>query len=779
MSVPVPPPNLPVMVETAIVDRPFPSEIRETGNWEFSNEVTVTAEPIPPEYSAPDFQADDPPRQPETVNEAISSPQDSHQAQLPSIPDTIEQIAPPEPEIGFPETLEPHTDAEIPVAPNSKRIIMQERGGETQEFEVDTEGEEFAAENLPNPNPVPSLQVSPDDVIEITSDRQEFDQNRQIVTARGNAVVRLSRGVLTADRVRVNLENRLLVAEDEVALRRGDQLTRGDRLEYFFVQDRGTFYNARGVLDQDTFGRDTAPTPPPIGGTVLARPLSDRLLAGQPIQNVTADEGISINVGGVGNVGNNPFPSSGVTGQVNNQRYEAEKVEFEGDEWVGTNVRLTNDPFSPPELEIRADTATIRSIGPETSELVTTNTRLVFDQGLSVPVFPRRYVFGPDRGGSGLFAIGFDDDERGGLFIERSFDIVNNEKVRFFVIPQYFVQRSLLDGEGFSPDSFGVRGGLNARLSDRTTFTSSAELTSFDFAKVETRFRGSAQLNQKVDLWGLPNPHNLTFDANYRDRLFNGSLGFQTVQSNLGLVLTSPNIPIGNTGINFSYQTGVQVINADTDRADLLPPLPRDNNRITLTRYQGAAFLSRGFTLWTGEALSATPEEGLRYTPRPVVPYVSLSTGLTGVYSYYSSGDTQPSVTGSLGVQGQFGHFSRDWLDYTGFNLTYSQGLRGGLSPFLFDRFADTRTLSYGLTQQIYGPFRIGFQSSLNLNTGQAISTDYILEYSRRTHNISIRYNPVLGLASFSVRISDFNFIGSPEPFGGSGVRSVEQGVIR
>jgi lipopolysaccharide export system protein LptA len=771
----MPPPDLPVIVEAVVIDRPHSSQVTTATVSSELADALATAKPTPPGQSVvtPEYSSSAIATEPEVLSQP-----DSIAANSSTIPATVEPSPVTDPDSILPEPLAPHPSLDPPERPDFKRIIMQERGGQTQEFEVNTDEPE-PDPDLPNPNPIPSLQVAPDDVIEITSDRQEFDQKRQVVTARGNAVVRLSRGVLTADRVRVNLENRLLVAEGDVALRRGDQLTRGDRLEYFFVQDRGTFLNARGEIDQRTFSRDTAPTEPPIGGSVLARPLSDRLLADQPVQNVTPDQGIQINVGGVGNVENAPFPQSGITGQVNNQRYEAEKVEFEGDEWVGTNVRITNDPFSPPELEIRADTATVRSIGPETSELVTTNTRLVFDQGASIPVFPRRFVFGPDRGESGLFAIGYDDDERGGLFIERSFDVVRNENVRFVLIPQYFVQRSLLDGDGISPDSFGLRGGLDVRFSDRTTLTASGALTSFDFDKFENRFRGNAQLKQLVDLWGLPSPHTFTLDANYRDRLFNGSLGFQTVQSSFGAVLTSPNIALGNTGINFSYQTGVQIINADTDRADLLPPAPRQNNRVTLTRYQGAAFLSRSFTLWTGEALPATPEEGLRYTPSPVVPYVSLSTGLTGVYSYYSSGDTQPSLSGSIGLQGQFGHFSRDWLDYTGFYVTYSQGIRGGFSPFLFDRLVDTRTLSYGLTQQIYGPFRIGFQSGVNLNTGEAFTTDYIFEYSRRTHNLTVRYNPVLGLASFSVRISDFNWIGSSEPFGGSGVRSVEQGVTR
>ncbi|MGH2414415.1 MAG: DUF3769 domain-containing protein, partial [Microcystaceae cyanobacterium] len=204
-----------------------------------------------------------------------------------------------------------------------------------------------------------------------------------------------------------------------------------------------------------------------------------------------------------------------------------------------------------------------------------------------------------------------------------------------------------------------------------------------------------------------------------------------------------------------------------------------DNNRTNLTRYQGAATLSRGFLLWQGEALPPTPEEGLRYTPTLVVPYVSLYANLTGVTSFYSNSDSQPSLTGTIGLSGQFGHFSRPFFDYTGFSIFYTQGIRGSESPFLFDRFVDTQTISLGITQQIYGPFRFGIQTSFSLTENNEISTNYFLEYSRRTYNIILQYNPVLSIGSVNLRINDFNWIGDPEPFGGSGIRPVVQGVTR
>ncbi|HEY9871797.1 MAG TPA: DUF3769 domain-containing protein, partial [Candidatus Obscuribacterales bacterium] len=140
---------------------------------------------------------------------------------------------------------------------------------------------------------------------------------------------------------------------------------------------------------------------------------------------------------------------------------------------------------------------------------------------------------------------------------------------------------------------------------------------------------------------------------------------------------------------------------------------------------------------------------------------------------------TQNSISGNIGLQGQIGHFSRPFLDYTGFNITYSQIFPNGLSPFLFDRIVDTKVLSGGILQQVYGPFRLGFQTSVNLDRNKEISTDYFVEYSRRTYNIVLRYNPVVEIGSISFRINGFNWGGNPEPFAGSDVRPVFQGVPR
>jgi hypothetical protein len=205
----------------------------------------------------------------------------------------------------------------------------------------------------------------------------------------------------------------------------------------------------------------------------------------------------------------------------------------------------------------------------------------------------------------------------------------------------------------------------------------------------------------------------------------------------------------------------------------------RKNDRISLSRLQGSVALSSGINLWQGKPLAATASKGLKYTPNSVVPYLRAIAGITGTTSYYSSSDNQSTLTGTIGLIGQIGDFSRPYLDYTAFNLTYSQGTNSGLSPFLFDRSVDNKVLNAGLSQQLYGPLRLGLQTSVNLDTGKSTSTDYIMEYSRRTYGITVRYNPVLQLGGFSIRISDFNWIGGTDPFSNDELKPVVGGVVR
>lgn len=671
----------------------------------------------------------------------------------------------------LPDRVSPSSQQNLLITGRSY-LITQERQGEGQ-FQIPI-NEKFQ----------PSIPVDAVEVIEVISDRQEYDQKRKIITAQGNVVMRFAQSVMTSDRLEINLTDRLAVARDNVVLKRGEQVLRGEKFEYDLVADRGVILNARGEiyqpsLNQDTdFDRRLASSP-----TIFDRALSDRLIDNQPLTDVTAAQGIGTTIGsqGIDLIGGGNNIDGGA---INRLRFEAQRVDFETDTWTAKNLRLTNDPFSPPELELRAATATFQQLDSLRGKLTTEKSRLVVDDSLTIPLLVGAFAFDSRPTRPGLFNLAFDGDERGGLYIERTLNIINSQQFNWEITPQYFWQRALFpttfsfsesdEGGLFNSDVFGLNSQINAYFTPKTDLDSSLSLTSFDFNDIESNLRANVGLQQRIG--NLSNPYEFALEYNFRDRLFNGSLGFQTVRSSIGGVLTSPQIAIGKTGVTLNYQGSIQNISADTDRQDLLAA-NRDSDRINLTRYQAAAFLNKSFSIWRGEALPSTKEQGLRYTPVPVVPYLDLVTGVSGVGSFYSNNDSQLSLEGSIGIQGQLGHFSRDWLDYTGFKLSYSQNIRGEESPFLFDRLVDRQTLSFGITQQIYGPIRLGYQTSLDLKDNDTISTDYLLEYSRRTHNIVLRYNPVLEIGSFSLRISDFNWEGNPRPFREQGITPVIQGV--
>ncbi|WP_315790699.1 DUF3769 domain-containing protein [Fischerella sp. JS2] len=635
---------------------------------------------------------------------------------------------------------------------------------------------EFKTRNLtsqtPQPAPTPTTPETRR-VVEVIADTQEYDEQRRVVTAEGNVVVRFDGAVVDADRIQVSLDNLIAVGEGNVALTRGDQVLRGQRFTYNFVQDTGELLAGRGEIFIPTAQEDFAFLPTDVtAGGVPARPPSDRIRSNQPLTGVSSPGGINFGIGGRTNARNIVNPEQG--GQVRRVRFEAARIDFYPRGWQASDVSITNDPFSPPELELRADKVTLTRESPLQDRVRTQNQRLVFDQGLSIPIPKNQQVIDRRKRDAtpGLVSFGFDGDQRGGVFVERRFEPINRENVSFSITPQFLAQKAVQEGVGNIPSLFGLRTSLDATLSPRTTVEGSGTLTSFDLTDIENNLRASLRLRQQVG--DNRNPHNVTLEYSYRDRLYNGSLGYQTVQSSFGGVITSPIIPLGKTGLNFSYQGGAQYITANTDREDLLEPI-RDNNRVSLGRLQASAALNGGFLLWQGKPLPPTATEGLRYTPNPVVPYLRAFGGLTGTTSYYTNGDNQSTLIGTIGLEGQIGHFSRSFLDYTAFNISYSQGLDSGESPFLFDRAVDTRTLSAGITQQIYGPFTFGVQTSVNLDTGEYTSTDFILQYSRRTYGITLRYNPELELGGISFRLSDFNWTGGTNPF--SEVRPVVGGV--
>ncbi len=609
--------------------------------------------------------------------------------------------------------------------------------------------------------------------LQLTADYQEYDPIAQTITARGNVVLTLNDAIIESDQIWVNLVNRYALAEGNVLLTRGSQIIRGSRAEYSFIQQSGTVDDAVGTLYL------------PDVDTDLASPLEGRSLSSRRAYDpINRNSDLRVDSDGSVRISTSPgaVPTGSNPGNLRQLRFETDQLAFDVEGYRAQGVRITNDPFSPPELELRADSLLLRNLSATQDELLLKRPRLVFDQGLSLPLLRSRLLLNrgtvnPDDLSPVPAAVGIDGSERGGFFLGRKIPLVRNDRVRLSVTPQFFAAQAF-SGESSSPidpDNFGVSADLSARLSPRTTLEGSADLTSLDLSNITEKLRTNIRAEQQLG------DHRLALQYSYRERLFNGSLGFQDVRFSLGAVLLSPDIQLGsgNNGPRLTYQASAQLINAGSDRADLLLARSSDTGRITLGRYQASAALRQGFNLWRGEPRPATQTEGLRFTPQPVVPYLNLNTGLRATGTYYSSGDFQDNLVAEVGIDGQLGHFARNFGDYTRFNVSYAQSFVGGAnSPFLFDREIDRNVLSLGLTQQVYGPFLAGFQTALSLNRSDTITTIYTLEYSRRTYGILLRYDATQNTGAIGFRLSNFSFVGDTDPFDSPRIRRVESGVI-
>ncbi len=301
--------------------------------------------------------------------------------------------------------------------PQENRLITQERDGAVKEFiintdeskpdqPVETDPKTSPETNTPDASNAPSTSSEtkpkePPGVLELIADQQEYSTNNQVITATGKVVMRFANGVLLADRLQINLPDRFAVAEGNVSLKRGEQTLQGEKFEYYFVQDKGVIHNARGEIYQPTTGRDISPTLPtdPGGNVIPSQTLNERLINNQPLQRITTGDGYRFSAGT--SLDLNRFGTAGSNGvnggQINRLRFQAKKIDFDSEGWNASKVRITNDPFSPPELEIQAETANYYNVAPLVDEVRLSESRVVLDQENTMPLFQRSISLRPQK----------------------------------------------------------------------------------------------------------------------------------------------------------------------------------------------------------------------------------------------------------------------------------------------------------------------------------------------------------------------------------------------
>ena len=589
----------------------------------------------------------------------------------------------------------------------------------------------------------PAVPGSP---LELRSDRQNFDQQTEVFEAEGNVEMTIGRSRLRADQMRVEIRTQRVVAEGSIIIQLGNQEIRGQRLEYDFLAETGILEAVVGLIDIANLPADlTRPTLPTDPITRSASPTEDEEEGSQLI------------------------------------RFQADRIRFDAQQWRGENVRLTNDPFDPPELEIRSPVV-VADFQPDGTGSVTAEAgQLVFDQLLFLPLPIRIRIDQQERQAPvSVYFDNFDrESDRRGLIVQPNFEILDQPNVSFVVSPQLYAQRLFQDRPIM--EAFGIQTRLNLLYDNGQATSLLAELRGLDFSNLADQVRVEA-----AHVIPTGDGGRVTYSYDHRQRYFSGLLGFQIVQNRLGASYDSPVIGLGDSGIDLSYRLAADLIDAlgqdpiDTEAAQAEQT---SDQQLQLIRIQVGTALSRSFQLWQPSDPEPIPMEQtatgdmaqrLRFSSTPIEEGVWLNTGLLSSQAYYSNGETQSYLAGSVGIDAVLGQFLSNTLDYTNLSVTYSNGFLAGASPFLFDRITTREQLDLGILQQIYGPVRAGAETTIDLQSGRRVDTTFSLGYDRRTYGFSIQYNPVRETGAVELRVDGFNW-GEES----AGEREVRQGLER
>ncbi len=488
--------------------------------------------------------------------------------------------------------------------------------------------------------------------------------------------------------------------------------------------------------------------------------------------------------GGVGSY--RPQPPK--EGPLTRLRFQATSIRIQRDGWFADAVAFTNDPFTPAKAWIYARGVEARIRPDGVTSISSRDSRILLGDRFSVRGL-RDAQIGQQQS---AFSLDSDRRDRDGVYLGYNLPPLRlGQEGVLRLQPQLMIQRAIEDrtdsyvrpGSSLAgPDveqqaSFGDLFGLAALLDvpvGRFRLLGDASLSTFNPDNFRAGTRSNAQLSTPLGLPGHSSSQGALFGS-YRERIYNGSLGLQTLVYSYGAELQGE-----------AQLTGSRADDEPPQGTPYFTPL-RLNWRALSGNYQAALFdtdsldtqwrsvlrggVNGSLRLWENRD-GANPDTmaQLRYAPIPVIPGLGLDFGINGSTAFYQDGAQQNTLTLAAGPSFTIGRFERPVLDYTRFSASLAGTLLDGGSPFGFDRAVDLRTVSFNAAQQIYGPLVLEAGATINIDNGSAfygdVSYSYVeLKLQQRAYELGIFYSPYDGIGGIRIRLNDFDFSGSGTPF--------------
>ena len=493
-------------------------------------------------------------------------------------------------------------------------------------------------------------------------------------------------------------------------------------------------------------------------------------------------------------------PTSNTGGTISRIRFQGSQIRIRGNRWTAEAMAFTNDPFTPARSWSLARKVVAVMDERGVTRISSRSTQILLDGRVSLPAITNTTI-GEEEA---RFAIDTDKEDRDGFYIGYNLEPIKLGRGGSLQLqPQLMVQRALegrtssfvLPGESLaSPtveqsakfgDMFGLLAALNLPMG-WVSLDADASLSTFNPDNFRSGTRSITRLSAPLSLPGHDSASAALFGS-YRERIYNGSLGLQTVVYSYGAnlagtaVFNRPKPAATGNGDSAEQPIPSQtkgpfftpvVLNWAAQSGNYQATLFETNTLDTLWRSYANLAIGTTLQLWQGSALDASddPKRGLRYAPSPVVPGLSVDFGASGYLASYSNGSNQSTLTLRGGPSFTLGQFDKPFLDYTRFSASIAGTFLGGASPFGFDRAVDLRTLSFQAAQQIYGPFVVEAGATFNIDNGSEFYGDVSYSYvevklQRRSYELGVYYSPYDGIGGIRVKLNDFNFTGTGTPF--------------
>ena len=195
---------------------------------------------------------------------------------------------------------------------------------------------------------------------------------------------------------------------------------------------------------------------------------------------------------------------------------------------------------------------------------------------------------------------------------------------------------------------------------------------------------------------------------NYRENIWNGSIGEREILNAYGFKINKQNIWKTNK-TNKSSEIALAYGNYQANKKSSLKEIiSRDRLNIFLER-------NHSFPIWEREKTNLINEEYI-YIPAVIQEGLRLNWKTKVDFYRYSDGNYQNLLTFRFGPELTLGSFKKKYFDYTKLSIYPKFTIAEGNSPFDFDQAVDNNVIEMSYEQQIAGPFSIKVSSIYNLD---------------------------------------------------------------